>query len=218
VFKFCSETYDWEIGRKVLESAKNLIPSTGENFVGNPDSNKTSPSFLLFVLVSLKEINDSDDEDACRVKLRDVIQISIEILKKSEISTLDDLLPIFSEEDDKLLQFAEFSIKILQKLEGISSVHNFMDCLFKTIDYDCNVILDWMTSDDETCLPLLRMLLWYLKVDKRSRLPQTSQVLEIMLDKLHKLQDKQLIPFDSRPLIRLLQETTSEENTTQIKV
>ena len=67
-----------------------------------------------------------------------------------------------------------------------------------------------MTSDDETSLPLLRLLLLYLKQEKNGRSPATETTLAALYKQLSKLQSKELIPFDSKPLLRLLSQTVTE--------
>ena len=208
--KYCKITSNWDISGKMMAVTKNCICASGENFIGIVDKEKRCPSFRVFVLLALEEIMSLTTTHEMRGKLVCLNTTCQEILKIPKIHDLSDLIPFFVDEDDKLLQFSESVVDIFSKIDDRQPIHNFFEKFLQTINFDAQVLLDWMTSDEDTCLPLLRLLLNYLKLDKTGRCPETQDALSCLHGKLQRLQDKSLLPFDSTPLIRLLEDNTSD--------
>ena len=74
----------------------------------------------------------------------------------------------------------------------------------KIIHNDASVLIDWLISDEETSIPLMKMLIMFLKVNGvKDRMTESiNATFRSLLDKLSGM--KTSLPFNVNPLIRLL--------------
>jgi len=203
-----SESYR-ELVDSILSRVQSELTFSGTNLIGDTDSTKTSPALLLFLLVSLDRIKVSSRHDFPSLfsKMTSFVQ---SLCPEKDIQNPKDLLQLFLDEDDKLIELC-FGLVTLVDEEG--EIHSLMHQFLQHINFDAQVLLDWLTSDQETSLPLLKLLLFYLKQPKELVTSQTQATLKSLADKLVKLSDKKLLPFDFKPLLRLMIETqTNKEN------
>ena len=207
---YIQETKDNETVEGILSLVKPLLSTKGTNFVGEVIPKEISPSFLLFLNTWLDVIKIYESQPLIAKGIESLMRNIREILS-DEVKELKNLLKFLVDEDDKLIEFSETVILILIDSGDFVAMHQFMEEFLRSCNFDSQLLLDWMTSDEETSLPLLRLLLQYLKQDNQDMASNTKETLFSLYSKLKKLQDKNLIPFDSKPLIHLLQEKCTQD-------
>lgn len=119
----------------------------------------------------------------------------------------DWLITLFVDEDCELLTATLFYIKLLRGLSKADSIHSLMFAFLESIRFDATVLVDWLASDEDTALPLLQVLLNYLKLDdiKNSSPEEVRMVLCQLHKKVNSLTRKGLFPYNTIPLQSLLQ-------------
>lgn len=179
-----------------------LVPSSVTNELlfstpmNEPLSNSTNAN-LTFLLIKIIAISQHSPEK----KL-----INLNLIKKGLID--DEMITkLLIEDDEKLINVCYFLIKIYAE-EGSAckdKLISVMDIFIsKIIHNDASVLIDWLISDEETCIPLMKMLIMFLKVNGvKDRLTESiNATFRSLLDKLTGM--KTSLPFNVNPLIRLL--------------
>lgn len=180
-----------------------LVPSSVTNELlfstpmNEPLSNSTNAN-LTFLLIKIIAISQHSPEK----KL-----INLNLIKKALIDDETIITKLLIEDDEKLINVCYFLIKIYAEVgnrckEKLISVMDIF--ISKIIHNDASVLIDWLISDEETSIPLMKMLIMFLKVNGvKDRMTESiNATFRSLLDKLTGM--KTSLPFNVNPLIRLL--------------
>lgn len=153
---------------------------------------------LTFLLIKIIAISQHSPEK----KL-----INLNLIKKALIDDEMIITKLLIEDDERLINVCYFLIKIYAEEESAckDKLISVMDIFVsKIIHNDASVLIDWLISDEETCIPLMKMLIMFLKVNgvKDLMTESINATFRSLLDKLSGM--KTSLPFNVNPLIRLL--------------
>ena len=157
-------------------------------------------SVLLFLMISSSESFMKSNSDSV-IKERFKYVTEFVRNKCPKFDTNDWIIKLFIEEDEQLLS----AIYCLVRLGDNQLSHFIMNAFIESIDCDSSVLLD-MLCDEQTATLLLKLLLIFLKLNDISNNISIS-VKNVLLELRHKMQrltEKQLFPYNVKPLMRLL--------------
>ena len=192
-----------------LQSA---LPEYACNLVGEPiPDQRCSPEVRWFILISLKLIDLTQDEKS--ENLQRIFNFVNTIMSERKTATNECNTPkmtmkMFEEEDGKLIAATSYMARIFSDMKDEAKVHILMQEFMSIIGFDHNVLLDWLTSDEETSTELLRLLIFYLKLDSSQIHDPVKRVFAELQHRIYRLTEKKLFPFDADPLMKLLRRVT----------
>lgn len=198
---------DREQSMRRLLKLRTSLPRNGSNFVGEANASTSSPSVRWFILTLLKivatETKDKSWCDSQLVYLRDMIA---EITGDSETKNqfTKQIIRVFGDEDVKLISVTKSMICIMRDISDVSAADDMFKELAEAIHYDHSVLVDWLTSDDETAVQLLSLLVTYLKLPNDGMSQSVRNLLIQLRETCVRLTARNLIPYNSEPLLRLM--------------
>lgn len=171
---------------ELLDSIRPILPSGASTFIGSTSSG-THSVVRKFILLEIKTKQGFD---------HNLLPVGDDPDK--------ELIHIFTEQDDQLLQLLyEWSKCLIDKEhESNKRIHRLLQLFFDSIKFDEGVLIDWLSTDADTCVFLLKLLLLYLKCDQTGMDNSSREMLIRLGNKVSQLGS--LLPFDSSPLLRLL--------------
>lgn len=188
-----------------------FIPTTP----GFTSSDEKSPYDIIilrkFVLILLKIMKFKRDQDEnwfreCMTRIETVVTSCLNIGSESE----EWIIQLFLDEDCKLLSACHSMIIISSELmHDVERCHSLMQSLFVSISSrgSSELLLDWLTTDDETSINSLQLLLSYMKLHEGihdGMKDETKNVLIELNEKIVTLSSRDLFPFRAEPLLKHL--------------
>lgn len=142
------------------------------------------------------------------------VQHLTNLISKLDKQKVDDhfqwLIEVFLSEDSELFEMLYLTVMFDQTSNNFI-IHQLFHKFIKSISYDPSVLLDMLCTDDETATIFLRFLLVYLKISFDSHqdtqivlLNQIKEVLTKLRNKINKLDQQRLFPYNPKPLLKLL--------------
>lgn len=198
---------DIESNMQRLLRLRSSLPRNGSNFVGEADGSTFSSSVRWFILTFVKMLAaETKDKSWCQaqlVYLRDMIAQTGGDSDTENLVT-KQMVRVFREDDVKLISVTKSMICILREVSGMGTADEMFAELADAIHCDHSVLVDWLTSDDETAVELLSLLLTYLKLPNDGISHSVRNMLIQLRDTCVRLTAKRLIPYNSEPLLRLM--------------
>ena len=184
-----SSTVNWTY---VVEQERMFSTPSNEDI--NPDKVDADLIFLLIKIASGSKQLMSQEKES-----------KLELIKEAALIT-DEIIvtKMYIEDDEKLINVCLFLIKIYATVHLIAEAVNVIDNLVtKVIHSDASVLIDWLISDKETSIPLIELLITFLKIGGVKE-HFTGNIKSTFGDLLVKLTTNKSLPFNVDPLIRLL--------------
>ena len=180
------------------------------------------PLIRCYILLVLKilSIQDSDKQECYRFLFNhlNLLKSRIENIDlQNENFPIKWLIEIFITEDSELFEMFNhilllYSTTKINNNESEFLIHKlFEHFITKSIYNDSSVILDMLLTDQETASNVLQFLIAYLRIlsfhRKQFPLQLFSSIVQMFKEleqKIQKLNEKNLFPYNPKPLLRLL--------------
>ena len=174
--------------------------------------------FRKYILTSLLTLKTSAKRHGSEERMDDV-RLRLATLERSVQESLGDeaadgcpFVKLFIEHDAMLLTSSiclqDIYVAIGLELES----HKFLNSLLRAIQFDEDVLIDWLLSDQDTAVLTLELLVKYLKLAGNENQPclhdETRTVLSKLYQKLLKKIGRNLFPYNVKPLMKLLGRVT----------
>lgn len=140
-------------------------------------------------------------------------KITLETNSTSQTFPVEWLIDVFISEDSELFELL-YQILLLygaKQPETDQLIHRLFLQFIQSINYDASVLLEMLCTEDTTATTVLQFLLVYLKISpfqQKQSIPSWMKPIVLalteLMTKIQKLNDKNLFPYNPKPLLRLL--------------
>lgn len=193
-----------------LQSLQPYLPQFAFNFVGETSdvSSHHTPQLRSYALTYLKVIaTETTDMVWKRQQLFNLNDmISNTMRRETKPNLVNGLIEVFEDDDGKLLSATKCMMGIVRDLSDAAAAHDLLHELMRVIRNDHNVLLDWMTSDEETSVEVLTLLLAYLKWERSGMSESVRRVLVQLRGSVQRLVDGKVFPYNAEPLLRRMRD------------